>query len=183
MLKQVALFACLAAGFVPGMHAQAIPTASKAADLQVGGSGVFVQPDYGTTWFKGLGAYATLDLRSHWGLMLDLHQAYGPGFLRERTYEVGGRYVRHYGRLHPYAKVMIGRGVFNFAAYPNDPTISSGSLAYNMFAVGGGADYTLRRSINLRADAEYQQWASGTGTFPNGLSPLVLSLGAAYHFH
>jgi hypothetical protein len=78
---------------------------------------------------------------------------------------------------------MVGRGVFSFAAYPNNPNVSAGSLAYNMFAMGGGADYTLRRSINLRADAEYQQWASSASSFPNGLSPLVLSVGAAYHFH
>jgi hypothetical protein len=32
----------------------------------------------------------------------------------ERTYEIGPRYVRKYGRLERYAKLMYGRGVFNY---------------------------------------------------------------------
>ena len=59
----------------------------------------------------------------HIGLMLDFHQvnAPSPKIEYERTYEIGGRYVLHYGRLQPYAKLMYGRGVFNFPPYPEQP--------------------------------------------------------------
>ena len=52
-----------------------------------------------------------------------------PDDLYEKTYEVGGRYYRTYRKLSPYAKVMYGRGVFNF------PALSDGfrpNLAYNL---------------------------------------------------
>ena len=75
-------------------------------------------------------------------------------------------------RLHGWS----GRGVFNFTV----DTVTVANLAYNMIAIGGGTDYSLTRSINLRGDFEYQKWFSFP---PNGLSPTVFSFGGAYHFH
>jgi len=60
--------------------------------------------------------------------------------------------------------------------------VSVGNFAYNLFAIGGGADYKLRRSINLRGDFEYQRWLKGP-TLANGLTPYLASVGVAYHFH
>ena len=81
---------------------------------QAGGSFVYGHSDYGRS-LKGYGGYGTIDFRPHLGLMLDFHQANEKdNKIYERTYEVGVRYVRHYGRLDPYAKIMYGRGVFNF---------------------------------------------------------------------
>jgi hypothetical protein len=49
--------------------------------------------------------------------------------------------------------------------------------------MGGGIEYRLNNAINLRvADFEYQHWSTTT-IAPNGLTPEVLSVGAAYHFH
>ena len=76
---------------------------------------------------------------------------------------------------------MAGRGVFNFPPSPSD--LSAGpaaNLAYNIWAVGIGSDYSLRPSLNVRIDYEYQRW---NGFPPNGLSPEVFSFGVAYHFH
>ncbi len=50
----------------------------------------------------------------------------------------------------------------------------------NLFAVGIGSNYSLRPSLNVRIDYEYQRW---NGFPPNGLSPEVFSFGVAYHFH
>jgi hypothetical protein len=41
------------------------------------------------------------------------------------------------------------------------------NLAFNLRAVGFGADYRVRPSFNVRADYELQQWP---GFPPNGLS-------------
>ncbi len=170
----------------PSALAQASATATKRLDLQAGGEFVLTHSDYYTPYYKGYGAYGTLDFfkkfGGYFGAELDFRQANGPIGTYERTYEVGGRYVRQYGRIHPYVKGLYGRGVFNGPYFPGT-TLSEGNLAYNMFAVGGGADYNLNRFLNLRGDFEYQKWGSDPVLLPGGISPYVISIGAAYHFH
>ncbi len=122
----------------------------------------------------------------HVGLMLNFNQTYArsPKTEYERTYEIGGRYVIHHGRLDPYAKGMYGRGVFNFPPYPNNPTgPASANLAYNLFAIGGGVDFRLKSYLNLRGDYEWQKWLGGGQVLlPNGITPQLFTLGVAYHF-
>ena len=48
-----------------------------------------------------------------------------------------------------------------------------------MYAPGVGIDIRIKSYLNVRCDFEYQQWPSFP---PSGLSPAVLSIGAAYHF-
>lgn len=179
-------------------HGQAGSTASRAGDLQVGGLFTIAQSDYTSNNIRGMGFYADFDFRGHYGVELNFHQLNDPNSdLYERTYEVGGRYVRHYGRFAPYAKVMYGRGVFNSPVYsyyvPVACPVSTPSctgttivttnfnLAYNMLAFGGGIDYSILPRIKVRADYEYQMWNSGPG-LTNGLSPQLMSIGVAYHF-
>ena len=130
--------------------------------------------DYDRSKLKGGAVYATLDFSSHFGGEFVIHQANsGNGDqIYERTYELGGRYFRDYGRFKPYVKAMYGRGVFNFLN-------SSANLAYNEFAGGGGVDVSLRPYLNLRAHYEYQNWRSFP---PNGLDPQAITIGVAYHF-
>jgi hypothetical protein len=192
MLKKYALLLCLAASTVPALHGQATATASKLIDIQLGASVVGALadykpfPNYNNYKFLGYGVYSTIDFLPHIGLMLNLNQtdARSPKTEYERTYEVGGRYFVHYGRLKPYVKGMYGRGIFNFPPYANDQIgPASANLAYNLFALGGGADYRLKPYLNLRADYEWQKWGSDPyGLFPNGITPQLLSIGAAYHF-
>ncbi len=167
------------------LYAQAVPTASRIGDLQAGATFNLGTSDYhGEGTLRGFGFYTSFDFRHHFGVEADFHQLNDPDSQKgiyERTYEVGPRYVMHFGRFAPYTKLMVGRGVFNFPPSPSDPSTGpAANLAYNMWAVGIGADYHLRPSINVRADYEFQRW----GSFPpNGLSPGVLSFGVAYHFH
>jgi opacity protein-like surface antigen len=185
MLKKYALLLCLAASTVPALHGQASATASKILDIQVGGSVVGALSDYNSYKFLGYGIYSTIDFLPHIGLMLNFNQAdaRSPKTEYERTYEVGGRYFVHYGRFKPYIKGMYGRGVFNFPPYPNDPTgPASANLAYNLFALGGGTDFRLKSYLNLRADYEWQKWAGDQYLLPNGITPQLFSIGAAYHF-
>ncbi|WP_035351633.1 outer membrane beta-barrel protein [Edaphobacter aggregans] len=137
-------------------------------------------PDYGHNTLRGFGAYATFDLRYHWGVEASFHQLNDPDGkenIYERTYEIGPRYVLHFGPLAPYAKLMVGRGVIQF---PPDPRHSGdgpvANLAYTIWGGGFGADYHLTSSVNLRADYELQQWHSFP---PNGLTPRVLSFGVS----
>jgi hypothetical protein len=167
-------------------HGQAMPTASRAGDLQVGGGFAIANPDYSPHHFKGGTVYADFDFKTHWGVEADFHQVNegsSPANERiyERTYEIGGRYLYPIRRFFPYVKFMIGRGVFNFPLPPGASLDSPHpNLAYNLYAPGVGVDYRLRPSINLRVDYEYQRWP---GFPPEGLQPSIFTIGAAYHFH
>ena len=118
--------------------------------------------------------YATLDFSPHLGAEFMFHQVktqFADG-IYERTYEIGPRYVRHYGRFDPFVKVSYGRGVFNF---PDDVA----NLAYNMFTGTAGVDVHVQRHVNVRAEFEVQRWLSFP---PHGLQPTLFTLGAAYRF-
>ena len=162
------------------LHGQAEPTATRAGDLQVGGTFSLADSDYTANRFRGYGIFSSFDFRYHFGVLVEFHQLNDPTPSKvtyERTYLAGARYVLHYGRFRPYAKGLFGRGVFN---YPKVGPGLGANIAYNVAAGGAGVDYSLTRSINVRADYEYQTWM---GFRPNGLTPQVLEVGASYRFH
>ncbi|HEY8996706.1 MAG TPA: outer membrane beta-barrel protein [Edaphobacter sp.] len=176
VFKQIAI--TLALLVTPaGLLAQAKPTASRAGDLQIGGGFSNANSDYlpnringGTVYFD-FDFYHNLGLEGEFRFLKD-----GPSGIYEKTYQVGGRYSKTYrDRFQPYAKVMYGRGVFNFA----ENKITYANLAYNMVVFGGGLDYHLLRNVNVRGDFEYQKWM---GFQPDGLTPTIFTIGAAYHF-
>ena len=182
----VAAVACvMALSATSALHGQAKATAVRSGDLQAGGGFVLAAPDYTEQTFKGYMGYATFDFKYHYGIEFNVHQvnAPGPSKLYERTYELGGRYVRHYGIFHPYAKLLYGRGVFNYE-------YDVANLAYNIGTVGAGVDVNVHRHINVRADYEYQNWFNFRGFVNQGsvtsnsasLSPQLFTIGAAYHF-
>jgi opacity protein-like surface antigen len=152
-------------------------TASRIGDLQLGGGFVFASSNYNFTPIHLTGAafYTTFDVRNHWGGEFDLRQnnSTAGNSVYERTYEIGPRVFLARGPIIPYAKVLFGRGVYNF---PNNVA----NVAYNVYTFGGGADFDLRRSLKLRVDYEYQTWMG----FPiTDLHPSVVTVGVAYHFH
>ena len=180
--RSLLLLSLLLAATAPRLLAQAGPTASRAGDLQIGGGYSSAESDYGGR-YTGFAIYADFDISRHLGLEADFHKVdKGSGStLYEKTYEIGPRYFRTYGPLVPYVKLMYGRGVFNFPPYPPPAPQDQAraNLAYNIFTGGIGADLKVRRWLYVRGDFEYQKWPS----FPqNGLSPEVLTIGAAYHF-
>jgi hypothetical protein len=168
----MALFLLLAG--TSTLHSQAGPTASRAGDAQVGAGYIAAKPDYVQQTYQGFAVYGDFDFRLHYGVEAEFHQI-GSGNgdqTSERTYEIGGRYLRTYGPLVPYIKGMVGRGVFN---YPN----GIANLAYNVFAGGAGVDLKLGDHLRVRGDCEFQKWSS----FPNGgLMPRLVTIGVAYHF-
>ena len=172
MKKLVFALTLLSAGSCAAF-AQGNSTISRIGDLQLGGGYTSASSDYLNPRIKGYAFYGDFDFFHHLGVEADFHQVGdSPSKVYERTYEVGVRYVRHYGRLGPYAKFMIGRGVFN---YPENEA----NLAYNMYGLGGGMDIAILPRINIRGDYEYQSWSSFK---PNGLTPQLITIGVAYHF-
>ena len=177
-------------------HGQASPTASRSADLQVGAGFSWANSDYVPNHIPGFAFYGTYDILGHYGIEANFHRVRDPNpdplvpsnHFSLRTYEIGGRYVRHYygGRLAPYGKVLYGRGVANFPArqtpVPGGVVTYIDNFAYNLVSFGGGLDYRFKDRINLRADFEYQHWFASDRELSNGLSPYLFTFGAAYHF-
>lgn len=173
-----------------------LPTATRAADLQVGAGYTFARSDYVPNTIRGFAFYADYDIHSRYGVEFDFHQVTDPNpdpivpsnHFSERTYEAGGRYVRHFPRwgVSPYGKLMYGRGVANFRAhqvfFPTGTLTYIDNIAYNMAVFGGGVDYHLTRRVNLRGDFEYQHWFAHDAELPNGLTPMLFTIGVAYHF-
>jgi opacity protein-like surface antigen len=152
-----------------------MPTATRTGDLQIGAGYTFARSGYNFTpiHLNGETFYATFDLRAHWGGEVDFHNVTTSNNVYERTYEIGPRIFLTRQGMTPYAKVMYGRGVYNFAN-------NVANVAYNIYTFGGGVDVHMTRSINVRGDYEYQNWAG----FPLGtLHPSVVTIGVAYHFH
>jgi hypothetical protein len=161
-------------GGASALYSQALPTASRTGDVQIGAGYSIARPDYVQQTFPGFAAYADFDFRPHIGVEGEFHQVYSTNGDQsyERTYAIGGRYFRTYGALVPYVKAMVGRGDFN---YPFGQT----ELGYNLFAAGVGADLKLGPWLRVRGEYEFQKWAS----FPNGgFTPQIVTIGAAYHF-
>ena len=81
---------------------------------------------------------------------------------------------RHYRNFHPYAKFLIEDGSVDF--YPL-PGYSHDTRT--LFALGGGFEYRIFRSIWARVDYEYQDWGTLLG---NTLNPQGATVGVAYDF-
>jgi hypothetical protein len=189
VLKRILILVCLLAATGPlYLRAQEMPTESRTGELQIGLGYSRATPDYTDNHFYGPSLYATFDFRDHLGVEADFHDvkgntstgAGGDSGTYEKTYEVGMRYVWHPWRLDPYGKLLVGRGVFNYP-YITGTTTPSANLAYNMYSVGFGVDLRTKRYLNIRLfDYELQKW----GSFPpHGLTPQVITFGAAYRFH
>ena len=180
MLRQFLMWLLFASLASTVLHAQATATAERTARIQVGAGVTMVAPDYEPKNIFGYSIYGTFDFTRHLGIEGDIHMAtlITPTDIGESSYLLGPRYAFTKGRFRPYAKALLGVGVFTFQpVYANSKSSSS---SHKMYALGGGVDYTAKRRLNIRVvDIEYQRWP---GFGPSGLTPLVLTIGGAYNF-
>jgi hypothetical protein len=156
------------------LHPQALPTASRVGDAQIGAGFSTGKTGYTDQAFRGFLIYGDFDFNRHFGVEGEIHQIDTPNGDQsyQRTYEIGGRYFRACGPLVPYVKALAGRGQFN---YP----FGFVDLPYTIFAGGAGADLKLGPRLRIRGDYEFQKW---TGFPSGGLTPQLVSIGIAYHF-
>jgi opacity protein-like surface antigen len=158
-------------------YGQALPTATRVLSFQIGGAVSLGSPDYGAKNIAGISIYGDLDYGSHWGLDGEIHDLNlsTPEDIGETTYLLSVRYKLNYGKIHPHVRVGAGWGSFNYdkGDYPADSSTRNA-----VYALGAGLDYYATRRIHVRAiDFEYQDWRNYR---PNGLTPYVISIGAAY---
>jgi opacity protein-like surface antigen len=177
-LASLVLLACTLSATARS-RAQALPTASGRGSFQIGGGASLARPDYGGGNIEGISGYAGFDFTSHIGAELDVHYVAlnTPTDLAENTYFLGPRVLLTRGRFTPYAKFLAGAGSLVIQESADNPGKYSGT--YFAYGFGGGLDIRLTHHIVVRAlDGEYQKWPS----LGNGLSPFVVTVGAAYKF-
>lgn len=164
------------------LHAQATAAATRGGIAQAGVAYTYSNEDeYPGRHLQGLTLYGTFDLNNHIGVEGNVHLAsviksyYD---YKENSYDAGLRWAWHKRKFTPYAKGLVG---FGHATAPSPNQIVGGSTpgTYFLFGLGGGLDYSLSEKVNLRADFEYQRWPNFP---PHGLTPPLLSFGAAYRF-
>jgi len=159
-------------------HAQAMPTAVAKGLFQVGGGYTLAMPDYGQKNITGFTGFADYDFRPHFGVEAEYHyiSIVTPDDLGENSVYVGPRFVYPRGRLSIYGKAMIGVGSIVIQEVADNPEGGAGS--YFSYVIGGGLDIRVTKHIVVRAiDGEYQHW-----NFGNGLTPIAITVGAAYRF-
>ncbi len=96
--------------------------------------------------------------------------------LRETTGEGGPIYHwRHWNRIQPYGKFLLGFGSMDFSNKPGDLYTHDTRTVY---ASGGGGDFRLWHGLSFRGDYEYQFWPDffHRHTF----NPQGITLGASY---
>jgi len=160
-------------------RAQALPTATAAGSLQIGAGYTYANPDYGQKSIAGASGFADFDFGEHLGVEADVHYIAfkTPLDLAENTYLIGPRLLLHHGRFTLYGKVLAGYG--DLVVQEQQDNIGHPSGFYFAYAGGGGIDIRATDRITIRAiDLEAQKWPN----YGNGLSPIVYTVGAAYHF-
>ena len=180
MLKKLISLGSLAASLAltPFAHSQANPTATRLSHVQIGGGFTYARTDYGQKGDKGLTLFGDYDIGVHWGAEAAYHYVSisTPNLVSENSFTIGPRFILRSHKWRLYGKGGIGLG------HMNVPLTSVNRLAANetdfLFFGGGGVEYQLTPRIVIRpADVEYQRWS-----FRTGLTPLVLTTGAAFHF-
>ena len=162
----------------PCLSAQAVATATGNA-LAIGVDYQSINPDYGPIRGSGIGFYANYDFGRYVGATAEINfqTAFSHVVFLEHTYLVGVRGEYHKRLFTPYGKLLIGGAT----ASPNGNfSLENAPASYPMYAIGAGLDLRLPHHLTVRAiDFEQQEWLD---YHPNGLTPTIISFGAAYRF-
>jgi hypothetical protein len=178
MWKSAVYGLCLL-GFTGVFHGQAVPTASRLFQVQVGVAGSIYTLDDGSGHEEGITVYGDVDFSKHLGLEGLYRNASieTPHDIGENHLLAGPRFHLRHGRFEPYAKLLVGEGTINFQQGYN---LTSYAEHYFIYVPGGGVDFHAARHVNVRLlDVEYQFWP---GFAPHGLTPYGASAGLAYTF-
>ncbi len=175
-----ALAITVAAGIVtPQLSAQAVATATGKT-LAVGVAYQNIDPDYGPDRASGIGIFANYDFSRYVGLTAEanLQTAFSSVVFKEQTYLFGARGEYNRGKYMAYGKALVGDA--SASNNTTNPALINAPGSYPLYAIGGGLDIRFQHHLTVRAiDYEEQHWFS---YHPNGLTPHVISIGAAYRF-
>jgi hypothetical protein len=135
------------AGYGPGSYVSVGVTASG------------FESDYGQRLLGGASVFLDANIYRRIGVEVEARQSrfHTDEDLRESTYLVGPKISTHGRTWRPYAKLLVGRGEFNF---PFDYATGSSVVV----APGAGLDWRVAHSrVMVRIiDFEYQDWPQFT---------------------
>jgi hypothetical protein len=186
LAKLVALFAAIPFLTCAG-YAQSRSTASQQLELSAfaGGTGTFTRIAGG----KNLGITAGIDL-TFLSLRLlrpsvEVRGTYpiDKGTIdSQKNFLIGPRVEHRFGRLHPYADFLIGRGEIDY----RNGGLAVGPLLYlssnsTIYSPGGGVDYDLGRRLGVKADVQFQRWDAPPAV-AGTIYPVAITVGAVYRF-
>jgi len=160
------------------LHGQATPTASRSLAIQLGGEVTGGAPDYTPKKIGGFSIFGDIDYGAHFGVEVAYHDLniHTPWDLGESSTVFDLRYKLNKRKFHPFGKAGFVLASQNFQ---EGYYASSYSTKHKGAEAGTGVDYYLTEKIHLRLlDYEYQRWSFQ----PHGLTPWMISVGAAYSF-
>ena len=158
---------------VPASRAQDVYAGVRSTRIQVGAGVMRLSSDYVDKPIYGISGWADYDFRKWLGIEADVHigTIITPEDLGENSYLIGPRFVYRKKALTGFGRVTAGRGTIINQAF-------NLSTSFNILAVGGGAEYLVKRKFNIRfVDFEYQDWYAFK---PHSLSPISITAGVSY---
>jgi hypothetical protein len=185
----VILFALIILGGSHAARAQALPGASKIADVSVFAGYTHSNPDYGPTDNNGVTVGA--DYTRHFGWQrlapaFEVRAGYNTGdLITQKTILAGVRLMTDVHRFHPYADALFGGNQLDFKFIPNPRQPSYTSDSSFTTSYGGGVDIDVYRNFQAKVDFQAQSSNYGyNGLTPLGkdftLSPTFLTIGVVY---
>jgi opacity protein-like surface antigen len=165
-----------ATGAATHANAQAIPTMQRGAELAPFVQTTILSPDWGQT--HNLGFAAGFDYTHFIPTIvqpsLEFRVTHASGrTVNETTYLGGIKLQTTIHHVQPYLVVLAGKGIISFNYFYNGGIKGDDSAVY---AIGGGAEFNVKRSWKVRAEYTQQHWNFD----PNTLTPSTLGFGLAY---
>jgi hypothetical protein len=170
-------------------HAQATPAYVQPWELSAFGgvTGTYT----GLSGGKNLGITAGVDLRAYtfrrYMFSGELRGTYpiDAGTIDSQKNALGGLKVgRDFGRIHPYADILAGRGLIDYqgTGYINpSQTLIYTSSPSTVISPGAGVDLDLEDQLALKLDAQFQHWDTPV-TASGSLYAKALTAGIVYRF-
>lgn len=169
-------------------NAQAAPTASQRFQLSAFG---------GAT-----GTYTGLNSGKNLGITAGIDLGFRPFFSVHPSFELRGSYpldkgsidsqknilaglktAKTFGRFHPYADILFGRGEIDYSRGFPDPsrTFNYVKTTSNVISPGIGLDFACNDHLAFKVDAQLQRWSTPV-TVSDRLYSKPITLGIVYRF-
>ena len=167
---------------------QAVPTATQRLQISVfsGLSGVYTGLESGRN--VGITAGVDFGIRPVYHLFpsIEIRGTYpfAKGQVDNQRNVLGGvKFAKHYGHIRPYADFLFGRGEIQ---YPHGYDTPSRAFFYvqstsNLVSPGFGVDLELNDRFAVKADGQFQRYASPVAASGHAIAKSV-TVGLAYRF-
>jgi hypothetical protein len=180
-VSAVCLAVCLAAavGNAGRAWGQAVSTADRRSAIAVYGLGSYMRPEFSqpANIGYGAGADATPFLFRRFEPSLELRITGNSGSVaKEFTYSGGAKVGMNFRGIHPYGLLMDGvQTIYLYTPRPGPKGLYAHDSS-QMFTIGGGAEYDLGPTWQVRLDYAKQYWKLNSP----GIRPEAISVGITY---